>query len=51
MKRDVLVWGTIKCYYLIYIVIAGGNGGNEQTYTFKEDEYITSIKVCKAKKN
>ena len=38
-------------YYEHGLVTAGGNGGNEQTYTFKEGEYITSIKVCKAKKN
>ena len=38
-------------YYEYGLVTAGGNGGNEQTYTFKEGEYITSITVCKAKKN
>lgn len=38
-------------YYEYGLVTAGGNGGSEQTYDFKEGEYITSIKVCKAKKN
>ena len=38
-------------YYEYGLVTAGGTGGTEQTYTFKEGEYITSIHVCKAKKN
>ena len=38
-------------YYEYGLVTAGGSGGTEQTYTFKEGEYITSMKVCKAKKN
>ena len=38
-------------YYEYGLVTAGGNGGSEQTYDFKDGEYITSIKVCKAKKN
>ncbi|OUM60347.1 hypothetical protein PIROE2DRAFT_46344, partial [Piromyces sp. E2] len=32
-------------------VFAGGNGGKEETYIFKEGEYITSMTVCKATKN
>jgi len=32
-------------------VFAGGNGGKEQTYVFKQGEYIVSMKVCKATKN
>ena len=38
-------------YYEYGLVTAGGNGGNEQTYIFKTGEYITSMSVCKAKKN
>ena len=38
-------------YYEYGLVTAGGNGGNEQTYIFKTGEYITSMIVCKAKKN
>ena len=38
-------------YYEYGLVTAGGNGGNEQTYIFKTGEYITSMTVCKAKKN
>ena len=38
-------------YYDIGLVSAGGDGGNEQTYVFKEGEYISSVTVCKDKKN
>ena len=38
-------------YYEFGLVTAGGSGGTEQTYTFKEGEYITSMRVCKGKKN
>ena len=38
-------------YYEYGLVTVGGNGGNEQTYIFKTGEYITSMTVCKAKKN
>ena len=38
-------------YYEYGLITAGGNGGDKQTYNFKEGEYITSIRVCKAKKN
>ena len=38
-------------YYEHGLVTAGGKGGNEQTYIFKTGEYITSMTVCKAKKN
>ena len=38
-------------YYEHGLITAGGTGGTEQTYTFKEGEYITSMQVCKAKKN
>ncbi|KAL6633028.1 hypothetical protein LY90DRAFT_702411 [Neocallimastix californiae] len=33
------------------LVTAGGNGGKEQTYVFKEGEYISSMTVSKATKN
>ena len=33
------------------MVSAGGDGGSEQTYPFKEGEYISSVTVCKDKKN
>lgn len=38
-------------YYEYGLVTAGGNGGNEQIYIFKEGEYITSITVCKDQKS
>ena len=38
-------------YYEYGLVTAGGSGGTEKTYIFKEGEYITSMYVCKAKKN
>lgn len=38
-------------YYEYGLVTAGGTGGIEQIYTFKEGEYITSMTVSKAKKN
>ena len=38
-------------YYEYGLVTAGGTGGSEQTYIFKEGEYITSLYACKAKKN
>ena len=38
-------------YYEYGLITAGGSGGTEQTYTFKEGEYITSMRVCKGKKN
>jgi hypothetical protein len=31
--------------------VAGGNGGNAQTFTFAEGEYITSMTVSKVKKS
>ena len=33
------------------LVTAGGNCGTEKIYNFKNGEYITSMTVCKAKKN
>ena len=33
------------------MVTAGGNEGTEKIYTFKNGEYITSMTICKAKKN
>ncbi len=38
-------------YYEYGLVTAGGNGGNEQIYIFKEGEYITSMTVCKDQKS
>lgn len=38
-------------YYEYGLVTAGGTGGNEQTYIFKDGEYISSVTVCKDKKN
>ena len=38
-------------YYEYGLVTAGGSGGTEKTYIFKEGEYITSLYACKAKKN
>ena len=33
------------------VATAGGDGGDAQTYTFEEDEYITSMTVSKVKKS
>ena len=38
-------------YYEYGLITSGGTGGNEQTYTFKDGEHITPLRVCKAKKN
>lgn len=38
-------------YYEYGLVTAGGSGGNEDTYVFKEGEYLTSMTVCKDKKS
>ena len=33
------------------IVTAGGKGGKENVYEFKDGEYITKMTVCKGRKN
>jgi len=38
-------------YYEYGLVTAGGEGGTEQTYMFREGEYIKSMTVCKDQKN
>ena len=38
-------------YYEHGLITAGGSGGTEQTLVFREGEYITSVTVCKDKKN
>ena len=38
-------------YYEYGEVTAGGNGGNEQIFVFRNGEYISSVTVCKDKKN
>ena len=38
-------------YYEHGLITAGGNGGTEQTLVFREGEYISSVTVCKDKKN
>ena len=38
-------------YYEYGLVTTGGSGGNEDTYVFKEGEYLTSMTVCKDKKS
>ena len=38
-------------YYEYGLVTAGGNGGNDQTYVFRNGEYITSMTLCKDQKS
>jgi len=38
-------------YYEYGLVTAGGEGGTEQTYMFREGEYIKSMTVCKDQKS
>ena len=38
-------------YFEYGLVTAGGTAGNEQTFVFRDGEYITSVTVCKDKKN
>ena len=38
-------------YFEEGLVVAGGTGGNEEIYVFRQGEYITSMTVCKDQKN
>ena len=42
---------SVSMTYGDAVAVAGGDGGNAQTYTFAEGEYITSMTVSKVKKS